>query len=504
MALIELTPAFGMRRISEPEDITSEVWVNETAPSIAAFVTAATSDWLQSPKYQWMVTGQRYYENKNDIQMRERKVIGRDGQMTKAPYLANNRLSHSFLKKLVNQKVSYLLSKPFTWKSDDKAFQDVLGEYFNNDFFRMFKNGCKEAVVKGLGWLQVYYDESGKLAFKRIPATEIIPFWADIDHTQLNAAVRVFETVEFIGTSKSIVKHYQYFTPTAVYNFVATAAGLVPDAHKPIEYNFQLNPLAESDGSATEYFMWDRIPLIPLKYNSEEDCLLKYIKSLIDDYDRNTSNLSNAIEDEPDRIKVVKDYDGTDKGEFVYNLARYRTLFIRSTGDVQTLDNSISHEAVEAHLKRLHNDIYEFGGGVDMTTRDLGDSSGTALKFVFSDLDMDCQYFGNELAWALEQLCWFIKQDQLLRGNDYTAAKIEIAFNTDITINETETIQNIMNSVGLVSKETLLEQHPYVTDLTEEMQRIAEEEEEARAQEEELLRTEASLRNSGSTSGVSS
>lgn len=500
MALRELLPAFGAGLISEPERLAMQIEMDATEGQPQRdFLEANINDWLKSPKYLGMKLGQRYFENRGDIVHRVRKVIGRNGEMVDAPYLANNKLPHAFMRKLTKQKVGYLLSKSFTVTSDDETFQKLLGDYLTKNFYRLFKNGGQDAVVQGIGWLQVYYNEEGNLWFKRIPATEVIPFWADIDHTKLDAAIRVYETEVFEGTEKSIVTHIKYFTLEKVYNYVQDETGIHPDPDAPIEFNFSVTrPSVAEDGSpleegVTENYMWDRIPLIPLKYNTEEDSLLQYIKDLIDDYDRRTSDMSNVIQDEPDRIKVVKDYDGTDKGEFVYNLAKYRTLFLRGTGSVETLDTSISTEAIEQHLTRLRSDIYEFGGGVDTQNKDLGNASGVALKFVYSDLDMDCADFGNELAWAVEQICWFIKQDLLLKGKgDFTDASVNVTFNTDITINETETIDNISKSVGIVSNKTLLEQHPYVDDVDEELKNLDQEaQEELQRTEEELQRTSA-------------
>lgn len=478
MSVVELQYPLELRRVLEPENEAASVEVDpNSSEEMKAFLSTSISRWLESDKFMWMKLGQRYYDNENDINMRCRTVIGKSGEMVKAPYLANNKLSHAFLKKLTKQKTGYLLSKPFTVTSDNVEFQKTLQEYFDEDFLRMLKNGGKDAVVQGLGWIQVYYSDDGVLSFKRIPPEEIIPFWKDIDHTVLEAAIRVYVKVEFHGSQVIPVKHVQYFTPNAVYNFVQEANTLMPDSTTPVDYNIRV-----TSEESTEYYMWNRIPLIPLKYNDEEVPLLKFVKSLIDDYDSRASDVSNSIEDEPNQIKVVKDYDGTDKGEFVYNLARYRVLFLRGTGSVDTLNTTLNTDSIESHLTRLRKDIFEFGGGVDTQNKDLSDTSGVALKFLYSDLDMDCLDFGNELAWALKQIGWFIKQDQLLNyGKNYVDATFEVAFNTDITINETETINNIVNSAGIVSRRTLLTQHPFVTDVDTELKAVQEEEEAALA-----------------------
>ena len=496
MALEQLFSTFNRGTISEEERLAMQIEMDSTeGQAQREFIISNINNWLKSPKFHAMQKGQRYFENDNDIKERQRTVIGRDGEMVPAAYLANNKLSHSFMRKLTKQKVGYLLSKPFTVSSDNEDFHERLQDYLTQNFYRVFKNCGQDAVIQGMGWLQPYYDEEGVLCFKRLPSTEIIPFWRDIDHTILDAAIRVYEVEVYDGPVRTLVKHVKYFTLDKVYNYIWDKDGLRPDEESPVEYNFMITRLSvaedgnpEGATNEEEYYMWDRIPLIPLKYNTEEDSLLKFIKDLIDDYDRRTSDMSNVIEDEPDRVKVVKDYDGTNKGEFIYNLARYRTVFLRGTGSIDTLDTSINVDAIQAHLTRLRQDIYEFGGGVDTQNKDLGNASGVALKFVYSDLDMDCTDFGNELSWSVEQICWFIKQDLLLHNEgDFTDAQITVVFNTDVTINESETITNIQNSQGVVSNRTLLEQHPYVTDVDEELSRLEEE------QAKELEKVEATM-----------
>ena len=499
-------PVVGALRgslISEPETLITLVRLAaEQHEQLRSFLETNISEWLKGPKYDMIRMGHRYYENENDILLRERKVIGREGEMVAAPYLANNRLPHAFMRKLTKQKVNYLLAKPFTVSSDSEEFQEALAAYVTRAFRRLIKTTAQDAVIGGIGWAQPYYDAAGELHFKRIPATEVIPFWADIDHTVLDAAIRVYDVEVYESKEKKRVQYVKYYTKDKVYNFTLDEDGLHTLEDTPYEANFaferEVELLNEETGESEvqtvqEGVMWDRIPLIPIKYNAEEDSLLKSIKHLIDDYDRRTSDLSNTLEDEPDRIKVVKDYDGTDKGEFMYNLARYRTLFLRGSGDIKTLDTSISVDALENHLTRTRRDIFEFGSGVDTQNKDLGNASAVALKFVYSDLDMDCFDFGNEIAWALEQMVWFIKRDlQLKTGVDYTDASFDVTFNTDITINETETISNIKNSVGIVSQKTLLEQHPYVDDASEEERLLEQEQQLAmeRVEQEMAMQTE--------------
>ena len=63
-------------------------------------------------------------------------------------------------------------------------------------------------------------------------------------------------------------------------------------------------------------YNWEKVPFVCFKYNHEEIPLIKFVKSLVDDYDKHKSDNSNNLEDLPNGIYVLKNYDGQDLGEF--------------------------------------------------------------------------------------------------------------------------------------------------------------------------------------------
>ena len=107
---------------------------------------------------------------------------------------------------------------------------------------------------------------------------------------------------------------------------------------------------------------------------------------MIDDYDPTTSDTSNNLQDIPNSIKVAKNYDGTDKGEFTQNLAIFRTAFVSGDGDMKVIETNMDVAAIDSHLNRLRKDIYEAGNGVDTQEVSLGNASGVALKFRYATL----------------------------------------------------------------------------------------------------------------------
>lgn len=447
------------------------------------FLFANINEWLQSEKRKYMLKAQSYYQNDNDIKDRERYYIDRRGIKQVAKNLSNSRLSHPFMRKLTNQKVNYLLSREPSVQCDNETLGELLTAYINKPFLKMLKNVGTDAIINGVAWLQVYYNKDGELRFKRIPSEEIIPFWADAEHTELDAVIRHYSIMHYLpdGQKKEIIK-VEFHTTEGVWYYEMGNRGLKPDTDKEsgIQGHFTVvQQGTDADGNPTTQNIqatWEKVPFIAFKYNSSEISLLKWIKPLIDDYDINTSDTSNNLQDIPNSIKVVKNYDGTDKGEFTQNLALYRTAFVSGDGDMKAIETSLDIAVIDSHLNRLRKDIYESGSGVDTQETGLGNASGVALKFRYADLDNDINDMRNEFAAALDEVVWFIKVDLANKGlGDFRDEEVEFIFNTDGIINESEVIADAKNSLGIISDETILANHPWVTDATAELQRARDE-----------------------------
>lgn len=454
-----------------------------------AFIQAMLTEFEDSASYKFMEVAQRYYENDSDIKKKKRQVIAKDMEnnavLKESKVLANNKLQHNFMKKLTRQKIAYMLGKPFTLaavKANDtqaEAFFEAMEEYLDMPFYKFIKNVGRDSIVKGIGWVQVYYNESGELKFRRCAPEEIKPLWADSDHTVLDAVIRRYQVEKYTGGDKKIIKYVEYYTHEGVYYYMYDDTGhlvLNPDIEHNPGTHFYVKPKDSDDETPPEGVNWAEIPFIPFKYDPDEQSLLSRIKSLIDDYDKKTSGIADSIDDHPNAITVVKNYDGASKEEFVQNKNEYRTIFVQGDGDAKALETPLNVGDLDKHLERLRQDIYEFGQGVNTADKDIRDTSGVALRFIYADLDMDCVDWGGEVKWSLTKLFWFIQQDIIAKGGeDFTKVRYDIVFNTDVIINETETVTNAMNSVGLISGKTIAANHPWTLDPDAEMEGLKKE-----------------------------
>lgn len=465
------------------------------------YVSAVINDYMESDNRRYMDTAERYYHNMNDILGQKRWVVGRNSEneptTVESRVLSNSHIVHNYFRKLTHQKISYLLSRPFSFQPDTqdmercRAFFRELNERYTLETYDMIKLAARDSIVDGIGWLYVYY-EGSELKFKHIPASEVIPIWNDIDHKDLRSAIRKYEVKEYGSEGFNRVTHIDYYTARGVIKYRLTGDVIRGDMLEVVEPLSPYFGIRAEEGGDTVGAAWTDIPFIPFKYDSDEYSLLRRIKSMVDDYDRKTSDVANAISDIPNAVTVIKNYDGASKEEFVHNKNQYRTIFVQGDGDAKALDTPLNIEEIDIHLKRLRDDIYSFGQGVNIGDKDIQDTSGVALRFLYGDLDMDCAEWGEQLSWSIYLMNWFISRDVLLKtGIDYGDVNYSVIYNISAIVNQSEVINNVVQSSGIISTKTLLSNHPWVLDADEEMQQLEEDERRQVERIEEEMQAEA-------------
>ncbi|MDR6880369.1 phage portal protein [Bacillus sp. 3255] len=398
-------------------------------------------------------------------------TIGEGGASIEANNLANNKLPHGFIRKLVDQKVGYLLSKALSIQTENTAYEDLLKDFFNKSFLRLLQSVGREAINKGKAWVHIYYSPTGKLSLKRIPSEECIPLWRDAAHTELDALIRVYEVEVYEGKTKKVIKKIEFWDTAGVKRFVLDGVGMTPD----IEAGDSGTHFTLVEGEDKQVPLnWERVPFVCFKYHEDELTLVKFVQALVDDYDRKKSDNSNNLDDLPNSVYVIKNYDGQDLGEFRRNLSVFRAVKVMDDGAVETQSLDIDTEAYKTHQEMNRKDIYEFGRGVDTQSDKFGNSpSGIALKFLYQDLDLDANDIETEFQASLEQLRWFIDTHLANSGlGDFSEESVDFILNRDILINEMDTITNAKNSVGVISEETIVANHPWVTNAQDEMKRL--------------------------------
>lgn len=462
---------------------------NKSKPRVE-FLNKNIEWWESSKQLELMRIASRYYANDNDILERKREYVGNSGEMVEVPLVSNTKLNHPIARKITKQKANYLLSKPFTIKSENVEFDKFIEEVVNERFRQQIKRLGKEAITNGIAWVQVYYDLQSNLNFKIIPSHEVIPLWEDAEHTILGAVIRYYKTnrMKANGSIEEVLR-IEYHTKNGTWYFIKDKDKIKsdPTMEERAYGQFMVSkPKLGEDGqiivdeNGNEIVdlvegTWSNIPFVAFKYNAEEIPLIKWIKNLIDDYDTITSDTSNILKDNPNAVKVVRNYDGEDLAEFNRNMAIHRAVKVSDDGDVTALETKTDIKTIEAHLQRLKDDIFISADAVDHNKDDLGQATGVALRFKYAGLDSDTDDMASEFRASIKQLLWYFLVDHKNKtGIDIIGTKYDIVFNTDTIINETEIINNVKTSIGVISDKTVLAQHPWVTNVDVEIKAVEE------------------------------
>ena len=314
---------------------------------------------------------------------------------------------------------------------------------------------------------------------------DILPFWADDDHTILDCAIRYYTQEVWNGYQKEKVEKVEIFKADGIYRYIYQNDMLIADVEAGEHENYFM---VEEEGQEPKGFNWTRIPLVPFKYNKQEIPLIRRVKTLQDGINTMISDFENNMqEDARNTILVLKNYDGENLGEFRHNLSTYGAVKVREDGGVETLQVEINAENYKGILELLKKSLIENARGYDAKDDRLsGNPNQMNIQSMYSDIDLDANGMETEFQAAFEELLWFINQDFSNRGlGDYEGAELQIVFNRDILINETESIENCSKSVGILSTETIVEQHPWVTDVEVELARLRKEKDEAMEQAQE-------------------
>ena len=446
------------------------------------FLELELQKFITSPARKHMIDGDMYYDYEQAIKNKRRMIIGKDGQMQEDKQLPNNRLTDNQYADMVDQKNNYLLAKPITFKTENEQYAEALRLIFDKKFHRLLKNIGKDSYNGGIAWIYPYYNENGELRFKKFHPWESLPFWKDDDHTELDFFVRVYDMETYEGVTETITTYVEVYDTQGIHVFTFDGNTLTPDYST---YYFDLG----SEDNKTPY-NWDRVPVIPFKCNSTETPLLKKCKSLQDAINEILSSFVDGMQENAsgNTIIVIKNLDGTDLGTFRHNLSQYKAVKVRTVdgadGGVDKLEIEVNCENYKVVLQELRKALIHNCKGYDVEElKSNGSPNEMTIKAVYSQIDLDANEIETEYQASFEELLWFINQHFINTGvGDFTNEEVEVIFNRDMMVNESQIITDINNSAAILSKKTCISQHPYVTDVEAELEQIKSEQEEAMEQ----------------------
>lgn len=394
----------------------------------------------------------QYYANKNDILRRVNPFL--ENKKPDNPLRnADNRISHNWYQLLVDQKASYTMGKPPTFNAGDDELNDLIKLTLGIQFSKITKDLCINASNDGRAWLHVW-QESGTFHYAVIDDSEIIPIYGPYINDPIEKVWRVtHDGTHTIWEEWDKLKVTQYKTET-----------FYDDDLVLLEF--------PSTGGTSFHHNWGRVPFIPFKNNSIEQSDLEKNKSQIDTYDKIYSGYVDDLDDIQEIIFVLTNYSGTDKKEFLSDLNEFKMVKLEqddeTEGKIDTLAIDIPVEARTNLLQTTRENIFVSGQGVDPLAHIGNNNSGSALKYMYSLLELKASMLTTEFELAFDLLLWFIFKHHKIEQNKPVR---QVWTRTSIS-NDSEHAEIVNKLQNVTSIEAIAHANPLVNDPEEEIKRL--------------------------------
>ena len=327
---------------------------------------------------------------------------------------------------------------------------------------------AKDAYIGGKGYLHPYIAPTGELLFKRMKPENVIPYWHDEEHSKLDAFIYFYDVDQYHQLEKThTVKYVEFYKPDGVSYYIYNNGGLTVNTDKEttnyIQYQGKL-------------YNWPSVPLLVFKANSIEQPLINRVKSLQDALNEMYSMFLDRLQEDPRKTLIVlRNYDGTDLAEFRRMLAKYGAVKVRDDGGIDTLTIEVNAGNYDFITQALKRSIIENGRGFDAKDDRMANNPNQMnISSMYSDIDLDANQIEVEFQATLEQLVEFYRAYRSI--SNATAPKdVDFIFNRMTPVNEGEVINNCKSSIGILSNETIVANHPWTTNTAEELERLQQE-----------------------------
>lgn len=395
--------------------------------------------------------GEQYFRNENDI--KRKPASGRNDNPLKT---SDNRVSHYWHGLLVMQKISYLFGKEPAIDTKEADVNEEIARTLGDEWAKTLNELVKDAANKAVGWLHVWI-EDGSFQYGSVSPEEIIPIYSQDLKKRLTAVIRKYKETDSSGNG--YIK-YEYWDNKECTYFKCIGS---------IVTELNCIDAEQTDISKCSFkHTFGQVPFVYFNNNSIGKGDLYMYKDLIDQFDAKTSGFANDIDDVQEIIFVLEGYGGEDLEEFMSDLKTFKAVKTDDKGDVRTIKAEIPVEARKAFLDDVKKAIFLFGMGVNPDKESFGDSSGVALKFLYSLLELKAATTRTEFDCSIKVLVRMIlhylgKE----KGQD-----ISITYYKNMISNDKEVVEILSKSDGIISVKTQTKNHPYTEKLDDEVKQL--------------------------------
>lgn len=383
-----------------------------------------------------------YYLNKTAILRRP----------CKDPSKPNNKVVHPYAQYITDTLTGYFVGEPISYTSNTENTDDLAMIFEYNDEQDENMTLAKDCSIFGRAFEYVYLDKDGNVRFRAIDPRQVIPVYGASIEDELIAVVRFYPRSD-------------------------TVFG-VPDLIVEVYTDTEITTYKTSDAVETLHFVsrqphgFNDVPFV--EYRNNDDCYGDFegVISLIDAYDSLVSDDLNDFEYFVDAYLALYGYNA--EPEDIQNMKENRVLLLDQDGKAEWLVKNGDSSGVETTKQRIERDIHKFSKTPDSNDTSFGANvSGVAMRYKLLGTEnlgsIKERKFKKGLQRRLELIAHILN---VLSRPSFDWLGIEIIFTRNLPVNEDDVSTMIKNLNGIVSKQTLVAQLPFVDDPVKEMEQL--------------------------------
>lgn len=420
---------------------------------------------------------QNYIDNENMYMSKFSEI----DNIKKAAYKPNNKLVVNYAKYIVDTFSGYQLGIPVTISHTDNNVSEFVKNFRKlNDMEDTEFELSKIMDIYGHGFLYVFQDENGET---RVTYNTPVNMFMIHDNS---VSERPLFAVRYIFNSDTQTGYGECVTHDKIIDF---------------ELDSTLKVIIRDERA----HIYSQLPVIEAIENDERQGIFDSVKTLINALNKAISEKANDVDYFADAYLKITGVQLDENS--VKNIRDSRILNLFNDGiensvmDASFLDKPNADTTQENLITFLKEHISKISMVADLSDKDFGNASGTALAYKLQAMDNLAKTKDRKLQSAFNRLYAVVFSVPTTNVNVDAHLDLEYTFTRNVPRNLLEESQIVSQIDGQVSDETKLSILSIVNDPKEELERILKESEKSSLMARQIAinerRTDADLFGSG-------
>ena len=392
-----------------------------------------------------LIKSYKYYKGEQAITLKQPTDTGKPA----------NKIITNFCHTITDTYEGYLTGVPIQYSNDN--FDEILNILKYNDVKNEDGEFLRQGLIFGRSFEICYIDEDKKQRFRTLDPRECIPVYDNTLNNNLLYVIRFWRSDMFDKNNEE---------------YIVEVYGAQSTKRYKSNVGFSSFTLIEEVPN-----FYGQCPITVFSLNTEEESIFHNIMSLQDAYNTLLSSEIDDWESFCDAYMILK--GAAIDEEDMEDMKKHRLLIMDTDAEAQYLTKDVNDVQIRNMLQLVNDNIHKIACCPDFSQESFGTSSGIALRYRLLGFENNAAAIESNFKMALQRrielLCSIIQ----LTGGEALWRDVKITFYRNLPINLEETSTIVNNLRGLVSDETLLSQIPFISDVEEEMKKLAKQKEAA-------------------------